>query len=64
MTTNPGKAAWAARKAAALDAQLAALPKATDLRSGVQLSRTAAWLRSEAARYRRMAAQWAPAEAA
>lgn len=62
MTTNPGKAAWAARKAEALEAQAAALPKADpgDWRARVRHAQAADRLRAEAARYRGMASRWAP----
>lgn len=64
MTTNHGKAAWATRKAADLDAQAAALPKAQGWQERAQTAQTAAWLRSEAARFRAMGSRWAPDMAA
>lgn len=60
--TNPGKARWALRKAAEIEQQLAALPKADpgDWRARVRLAQTADRLRAEAARFRGMASRWAP----
>lgn len=62
MTTNPGKARWALRKAAEFEAALAALPKAApgDWRATAQCAQTADRLRAEAAKFRSMASRWAP----
>jgi len=63
---NLGKARWAARRAEALEQQARALvnDRSGDWRAMRQRERGANLLRTEAARFRAMAARWMPDEAA
>lgn len=60
MTTNPGKARWALRKAAEVRAALDVLPVGGTWQERARRAQAVTRLLAEESRYRAMAARWAP----